>query len=364
MNSVEPISFILTFLLGGTVVLGLFIILLLLRSDLGLAKWLISLSLFALLLHLLTFLLFTTELIKAWPHLLGVGTPVLFLTGPACYFFIRSYAEPKFQFRPFHLVHMIPFLAILINQIQTVYLKGLSAKQEIINYYYELIPQGNLSWFEWLYFNLYVLLILFYVIAALNYIYKKDPYNAVLMKRFCWLFLALSLVYLVLQSGFLITGASLITSEIILSGLLAVVVLLMGYWIVDIRHILPPTRNKYQTSPLSQEQTSGIKQGLIKAMEADELYLNPRLKISNLAQALQVPSHHISQVMSNDMNTNFYQLVNHYRVEFSKDLLKSERLQQVSIQAIGLECGFSNKTSFYRAFKKHTGMTPTEFVDV
>ena len=80
-----------------------------------------------------------------------------------------------------------------------------------------------------------------------------------------------------------------------------------------------------------------------------------------MADALQVPSHHLSQVLNDQMNTNFYQLINQYRIEKSKKMLQTDRIHQVSIQGIGYDCGFSNKTSFYRAFKKFTGMTPAEF---
>jgi len=152
----------------------------------------------------------------------------------------------------------------------------------------------------------------------------------------------------------------LITSEVVLSAILAMAVLLMGFWLMDVRQFLP--LEKYQTASLPQHQAQNIESALTKALEEQELFLNPHLKMAQLAEAVQVPSHHLSQVMSSQMNTNFYQLINHYRVERSKNLLKSKRIEQVSIHAIGLDCGFSNKTSFYRAFKKSTGMTPTEFM--
>jgi AraC-like DNA-binding protein len=183
------------------------------------------------------------------------------------------------------------------------------------------------------------------------------------LKKFCRLFLALAVLYLVLQSGFLISGTALITSEIILSVLMAIVVLLLGYWVLDISQLFPAVSNlkKYQTSPLSEEQSNSIQRALIKAMEEQELYLNPRLKIADMAKSLQVPSHHLSQVLNDQMQMNFYQLINSYRIARSKKLLRTDRVQQISIQGIGYDCGFSNKTSFYRAFKKLTGMTPAEF---
>jgi len=62
----------------------------------GPAKWLLSVALMGLIGHLLTFLLFTTQLIRQWPHALGITFPLLFLIGPCFYFFVRSYAQPKF----------------------------------------------------------------------------------------------------------------------------------------------------------------------------------------------------------------------------------------------------------------------------
>ncbi len=361
MNSVESISFILTLLMGGTMVLGFFLILLLLRSDLGMAKWLLSLALLALLLHLMTFLLFTTGLIRQWPHLLGLSYPFLFLAGPSFYFFIKYYAEPRFTFCYWHLIHLIPALAITFYQMPSTYLKSNAEKLQLIEYYYELAPSGVMSIDLWGYFNLYVLLILVYVTAALYYIYRKKPYNTALLLKFAWLYFALSLSYLVLQSGFLLRGADFIAVEVILSALMALVVLLMGYWILDIKQILPVTPS-YQTAPLSSHKVEDIKQTIRKSMEDQKLYLNPRLTLSQLAEELQVPAHHLSQVINNHMDSNFYQLINRYRISRSQELLKTERIHQVSIQAIGMDCGFSNKTSFYRAFKQYTGMTPAEFV--
>ena len=249
----DVISFLLTLLLGGTMVLGIFIVVLLLKSEMGLAKWLLATTLLALQIHLLTFLLFITQLIQQWPHLLGVGYPFIFLTGPAFYFFVKTYAEPKFTFSFRYLVHLIPALLLLFFMIPT-YVASVSEKLKTIEYYYTMAPTEGLTWFEWAYLNLHVVLILGYVAVSLKYIYQKEPYNAGLLKKFCWLFFGLSVLYLVLQSGFLITGISLITSEIVLSALMAVVVLLLGFWVLDIRQIFPDVADsagKYQTSPLS-----------------------------------------------------------------------------------------------------------------
>ena len=356
----DIVSFILTMLLGGTLMLGLLVMVLLIRSDLGMSKYLLSLTLIAMMTLLLTFLLFISQVIYQWPHLLGITYPFIFLAGPAFYYFIISYTEPEFRFLPRHLIHLLPFLMV-IAWMSPLYGLTTVDKLEMITYYYELAPTDGLTGFEWVYLNLHAVVILVYVIASLYYTHGQKPPNP--LRKFCWLFLELSLLYLVLQSGLLLSGSSLITSEIILSILMALVILLTSYWVLDIKQLMPVVNNfgKYQTSPLSTERADEIERKLKLAIEGKELYLNPRLKISDLANALQVPSHHLSQVLNDKMHTNFYQLINKYRIEKSKEMLRTDRIHQVSIQGIGYDCGFSNKTSFYRAFKKETGMTPAEY---
>ncbi|WP_373493157.1 helix-turn-helix domain-containing protein, partial [Aquiflexum sp.] len=57
----------------------------------------------------------------------------------------------------------------------------------------------------------------------------------------------------------------------------------------------------------------------------------------------------------------FFELVNGYRVEESKNLMMDEKLNHLSMIGIAFEAGFSSKTAFNTAFKKHTGMTPSQF---
>ncbi len=167
---------------------------------------------------------------------------------------------------------------------------------------------------------------------------------------------------MVLQTGFIVQGTSAIISEIVLASLLAITILLLGYWVVDIRALAPLAKGKYETSPLTQKESTTIQQNLVDKINEEQLYLNPKLKINDIARAIHTPSHHISQVLNRNMHTNFYDFINEYRIIEAKKMLLNGALKKLSIQAIGLECGFNNKTSFYRAFKKFTGKTPSEVI--
>ena len=75
---------------------------------------------------------------------------------------------------------------------------------------------------------------------------------------------------------------------------------------------------------------------------------------------LHIPKHHLTEVLNTAIGKNFFQFVNAYRVEAVKAAL-SKKDNLYSIEAIGYDCGFSSKSSFFTVFKKMTGMTPLQY---
>lgn len=364
MNSIESFAFVITFSLGGVILIGCFIILVVLKStSLQVSRYFLAMALLGLIQHLFTYLLFTTQLIKQWPHLFGIGFPLLYLVGPCFYLFVKGYGVSSFQLKRKDYFHFLPFLLMFILFLPR-YFQNTAQKQEIIAYYYDILPNGPVAFLDWLQASLHLVVLFTYAVFAFMYIYKRDKKNSILLKRFSMLLAALAFSEIVLQTGFLLTGASAITTEIVLAGLMSITVLLLGYWIVDIKQILPVLdAKKYKTSPLSIKESASI-ENQIKAFFAEEgQYLNPNLKIADLAKTIQVPSHHISQVLNENMNSSFYEIVNKHRIEKAKEMLRSGALEKISVQAIGEECGYTSKTSFYRAFKKITQMTPTQYIE-
>ncbi len=364
MNSIESFAFVITFLLGGVILIGCFMMLIIIKSiSLKQSRYFLVLTLLGLVQHLLTYLLFTTQLIKQWPHLFGVGYPLLFLVGPFFYMFIKSYGNQAFRLKRKDALHLLPFV-IILGLFIPIYFEDATTKRALINYYYDILPNGGVSLSVWFQNSMHLLLLLGYAVASFMYIYKRDQKNSILLKRFSILLISLAFTELVLQTGFLLSGASAITAEIVLSALMSITILLLGYWIVDIKQVLPVLEGtKYKTSPLSNAQAKQIKKAIESFFEEEASYINPNLKVADVANAIDVPSHHISQVLSEQMQVNFYEMVNRHRISKAKEMLRSGALDKLSVQAIGEECGFSSKTSFYRAFKKITHMTPTAFLN-
>ena len=82
------------------------------------------------------------------------------------------------------------------------------------------------------------------------------------------------------------------------------------------------------------------------------------LRIADLAEQVNIPAHHLSQVINQHAGRNSLDFVNHYRVEEAMRLLGDG---QLSMTAIAFESGFNSQSAFYRQFKKVTGLTPKHY---
>jgi len=96
-------------------------------------------------------------------------------------------------------------------------------------------------------------------------------------------------------------------------------------------------------------------------MDEKRPYLDEELNLNKLAHQLSCPPHMLSQCINQMEGRNFNDFINQYRLKEAMKMLMDAKFSSFSVEGIGLEAGFSSKTTFYTAFKKQTGTTPTEF---
>lgn len=96
-------------------------------------------------------------------------------------------------------------------------------------------------------------------------------------------------------------------------------------------------------------------------IDEQESFTNPDLTLEILAKEIKIPVNKLSVAINKGLRKNFYDLINEKRVEKSKILLK-ERCEVTTIEYVAYESGFNSRASFYRAFKKHTNITPKEYL--
>lgn len=364
----------LTILLAAAALHGLWLaVILFVKSEARRGGRLLGAAFFIISLYLLNYLLFLTGTIRSFPHLLGVFHPALFLVGPGYYFFIRRSLEPEFRFKKAQLWHLLPAVLILWRATP-LYLAEAEYKLRVIDWY--MNPDDSFTWGMLLLGNDYMYHIMAYVAAAWWVARRVEEEqedsgnrrNARWLRQFSLGFLLLLGLDLAVKFSFFALSIPAFTMEYIMAAVLALGIHLAGYHAIgrlgDFPRILPGSENgKYKTSPLTSEQMESYQDALLDLMKREQPHLDASLKISDLAARLDIPSHHLSQVLNEGMNTNYYDFVNSFRVEAAKRRLKDENYRHYSILAIGLECGFTNKTTFNRTFKKMAGMTPSEFME-
>lgn len=93
----------------------------------------------------------------------------------------------------------------------------------------------------------------------------------------------------------------------------------------------------------------------------NEKYLDPLFSLNSISEDYGLSVSYISNLVNKHSGFNFSDYINSLRVEYAKQILTNQEYYQYTIIAIGLECGFNSKSTFYSAFKKFTNKTPIEF---
>jgi AraC-like DNA-binding protein len=118
---------------------------------------------------------------------------------------------------------------------------------------------------------------------------------------------------------------------------------------------------KYQKSSLSEENKEIILAKIKKEMETNGYFKNNLASLSGLAKQINESSHHVSQVINEKLNKNFFELLASYRVEFAKKLIREDRDSKLTVEELAEMVGYNSKSSFNSAFKSNTLQTPSEF---
>ncbi|HSD08162.1 helix-turn-helix domain-containing protein [Flavobacterium sp.] len=91
------------------------------------------------------------------------------------------------------------------------------------------------------------------------------------------------------------------------------------------------------------------------------IYTDSTLNREKVAEKLGISAGYVSQIVNKVTEENFAHYINRYRVEAVKEMILNAEYENYNLLAMGLESGFTSKTTFYKAFKKVTGLTPNEY---
>ncbi len=90
-------------------------------------------------------------------------------------------------------------------------------------------------------------------------------------------------------------------------------------------------------------------------------YIYPGFNLETLSEHLSINRKYLSKAINSTTGKNFNTYVNEYRVKEAICLLSDPENKFLSVDDIGIQVGFNNRSSFYDSFRKVTGISPSQF---
>jgi len=324
------------------------------------------------------------KVLSGWLLLLGIdflicaldyeifGLPLLsssfLLFNPCLFLYINSLTRPQFKLRWIQLLHILPFLFF---EIYTYSIKAPFSLDTFFlhdkYYLFRLVFASSiiLSWCTYIPLSL--------ILVNTHRVNLKNEWSTIEKnENLSWL-LALAVFYAVFCIfAVIITFIAYFkqlnpqTPQIYNYSTLLLLVFIISFY--GLRQKVPTKRilsdeiipTPYKNSILSEDTKERIRKKIMVYFEEDKAYLNPDLNMNVLSDHLKIPKHQLTEVLNTNIGMNFFQFVNNYRVEAVKKMLTDPK-NKFSIEAIGYDCGFSSKSSFYTVFKSMTGKTPVSY---
>ncbi|BAV07176.1 cAMP-binding domain of CRP or a regulatory subunit of cAMP-dependent protein kinases [Filimonas lacunae] len=121
-------------------------------------------------------------------------------------------------------------------------------------------------------------------------------------------------------------------------------------------------KKQYIAAPAQAKETSEACQHIDTYIQANKPYTNRNITLAGLAAELEMTPHALSLLLNNHYHLNFTDFINNQRVNSIKEQMSQPgSLQNITIEALATQVGFSSRSAFYNAFKKLVGMSPLQY---
>ena len=285
--------------------------------------------------------------LENFPILSGASFPVQMVGIPTFSLYVTALTTPDFRIERRHAIHLLP-LVIGFALLSQPPLFQIAVKVIVVLPY----------------------LILAHIQVRAFAVQSKDFMSDITLLHLNWLRTLLTGVYAMLAVDALdvVTGPAvqvwILVPSVGLIGMLALAYFSLRVSPVfahETRYRSPALEQKKETNRLPEDQLERQKERLIEVLEEKQLYLNHELRLSDLAEALDIRPYRVSEILNRGLQTTFYDLINSYRVSKARELLLAPDSAQFNLLGIAMESGFKSKSVFNEVFKKSTGVTPSQF---
>jgi AraC-like DNA-binding protein len=378
------------------------------------ARRLLAFVLFAMAVpNLMGILFFYSGLLLKYPLLYRMPAPFTILIWPAAYFYVRAVLREEWKLRKYdwmvlilfllHFINMLPYFRLPFSEKEALIKSFMLDKNRLTAWEYCLLPD---------YFTPFVRLLvtLPYLVMQIKLLKKvrlttTKKLQHINVELLNWLQLFTNLMILqfvaslivVCVSPFLSFGISPLNITIAFSLLLICLKLYFKPQVLYGLHI--PTvmqgneqiraRNQVREIPVQDNQALGLKETVYEnptekitseqanvftyevstiykqkietLFENKKPYLDKSYSLEHLVKQTGIPRHLLSAFINREYGMGFREFLNGYRINYLIENAKQPVWQNLTLEAIGGEVGFQNRTTFIRQFKAVIGKTPSEF---
>ncbi len=324
---------------------------------------------------------------QQYPHWLLIFSGLPFLFGPLHMIYVGILTDTHLKFARFHWYHFLPFIIYKLYYLQVLFLSTEELYAIILK-----VRQGDPPFHIVLFGMLVALAGIVYMIIALI-VFKRysdkirNIYSSLGKVNLYWLrFFTYGALFV---WSVVLVENTLSTAGIDMGGFFQIVPLLTSVFIyatgyigmfkseifeqpevqnnlrqaheIEARKNILKDAKKYEKSGLTEEKAAESLSRLQQLMEQDKPYLNPNLTLNDLSEKLNISNHNLSEILNTQLNQNFFDFVNHYRVNEVRKYLEDKNKDHLTLLSIALDAGFNSKSGFNLIFKKYMHVTPSEY---
>jgi len=380
MISLTQYSLLITLTVGSLLIAALII-----RRDSRTPHVLLSLSLLGTIFFQLVLSLKVSGDIRDWPLLWRSPLPIAVWVNTLLYFYILSLTVPGFK---------------LVRIPKTLYLPFILAFSWYL--FFQFLPRDSIFWTDpevilWERYcrGIFSFIIKsFFLYLCFYQLYKysrevKAYFSTLKGIRLYWL----RNLLIILTIPWLFRGLDLLTGpywtiDKIAAPVISLIILFIGY--LGLRQSMIFTSQEAEVNEfLSSAPKSALneyerirfdkdiedkkpifftepelvewKNKLQAYMEQEKPYLNPELRLTDLAKEMRLKGYKISEILNRGFGETFYHFINRYRVLEAQERLGAPEFDYMNILGIANDSGFNSKSVFNDVFRKMTGVTPSEF---
>lgn len=313
---------------------------------------------------------------EIYPHLIGITAPFPLFYGPMLHLYIVYSVKDGRHLSKLDYLHFLPIVLSYLYMSRFYFFYSTEEKR--------LVDKGLVDDFG----TFSTLLVTACIVSAIAYAIHSNRllnqhkqlietnFSNTALINLNWLrsfILGVALIFLtvtiVLVSKDVIGVTYPFNPDYIFYSMIVFAILSLGYF--GIRHenifsdnVLLETDEKlkatYKSSSLKEDIAFKKHKELVEVMTEQKPYLEPDLTLNSLAIRLDVSLHHLSQIINQFEQQNFNDFVNKYRVE--EFIERATKDSHFSFLALALDSGFNSKSTFNAVFRKHKGITPSQFM--